>query len=124
MYSFKTCRHIMASGRNCKSPAIRGSAYCYFHGPQKRAGRASKPKESEFEIDRLDDPSCIPTIGNQILQAMAANRLSKGRASVMLQTLQTVMAGYRMVSSDALNLGTSDVSDADEAFDPPSQLKP
>jgi hypothetical protein len=105
MYTAKTCRHLMPNGRTCQSPAMRGSAYCYFHGPQNRPRRASKPTESEFEIGLLDDPSCIPIIGNQILQAMAANRLSKGRASVILQTLQTVMASYRMASNDAINFG-------------------
>jgi hypothetical protein len=115
MYSAKTCRHIMTTGRTCKSPAMRGSAYCYYHGPQKKKEHASRPTESDFKIDALDDPSCIPLIGNQILQAMAANRLSKGRASVMLQTLQTVMASYRMASSDALELNPSpdDQSDND-----------
>jgi hypothetical protein len=108
MYNFKTCRHIMPNGRTCKSPAMRGSAYCYYHGPQVKARHASKSRESEFEIESLTEPSDIPTIGNQILQAMAANRLSKGRASVMLQTLQTVMASYRMASNDAIDLGPVD----------------
>jgi hypothetical protein len=110
MYSFKTCRHIMPNGRNCKSPAMRGSAYCYFHGPQKRTQHASKPVEAELEIGPLTEPSDIPIIGSQILQAMAANRISKGRASVMLQTLQTVMASYRMAANDALDLGSDDPS--------------
>jgi hypothetical protein len=113
MYSSKTCRHIMTNGRTCKSPAMRGSAYCYYHGPQVKARHASKSKESEFEICPLDDPSSIPVIGNQILQAMAANRLSKGRASVMLQTLQTVLASYRMASDEAPSL--DDFSGAGES---------
>ena len=103
MFYSKTCRHIMTNGRTCKSPAMRGSAYCYYHGPQKSPRRVSKPAESEFEIEQITEPSDIPLIGNQILQAMAANRLSKGRASVMLQTLQTVMASYRMAANDALD---------------------
>jgi hypothetical protein len=103
MYSFKTCRHIMTNGRTCKSPAMRGSAYCYFHGPQKRATRTGKPTESEIEIQAISEPSDIPLVGNQILQAMAAKRISSSRASVMLQTLQTVMASFRMAANDALD---------------------
>jgi hypothetical protein len=126
MYSFKTCRHLMTNGRTCKSPAMRGSAYCYYHGPQKRTRRTSKPTDSEFEIDHLNDPSCVPMIGNQTLQAMAANRLSKGRASVMLQTLQIVMASYRMAFDEALSLGSSpdDFSPDDEPLDPPCRPQP
>jgi len=29
---FATCRHIMPSGLQCQSPAMRGSAFCYHHG--------------------------------------------------------------------------------------------
>jgi hypothetical protein len=114
MYSSKTCRHLMTNGRTCKSPAMRGSAYCYYHGPQERARHASKSRESEFEICPLDDPSSVPVIANQILQAMAANRLSKGRASIMLQTLQTVLASYRMASIEAANLNPDDFFEDDE----------
>ena len=117
MYYSKTCRHLMPNGRSCKSPAMRGSAYCYYHGPQVKARHASKPTELEFEIESITEPSDIPTIGNQILQAMAANRLSKGRAAVMLQTLQTVMASYRMASSEALDPSPADISSDNEPFD-------
>ncbi len=118
MYSSKTCRHLMTTGRTCKSPSMRGSAYCYYHGPQVKARHASKPREAEFEICPLDAPSSIPVIGKQILQAMAANRLSKGRASVMLQTLQTVMASYRLVSEEALHLASDEWSDGDATSRP------
>jgi len=104
MYTFKTCRHLMPNGRTCKSPAMRGSAYCYFHGPQKRTTRAGRPTESEIEIQAISEPSDIPLVGNQILQAMAAKRISSSRGAVMLQILQTVMATYRMASGEIANL--------------------
>lgn len=115
MYTFKTCRHLMPNGRTCKSPAMRGSAYCYYHGPQKQATRAGRPTESEIEIQDISEPSDIPLVGNQILQAMAAKRISSSRGAVMLQTLQTIMASYRMASKEALDLASSpdDFSDDD-----------
>ena len=103
MYTSKNCRHLMPTGRTCKSPAMRGSAYCYYHGPQKSPRRVSKVTESEFEIEPLVDPSSIPVIANQILGAMAANRISKSRAAVMFQGLQTVMASYQLASADDLD---------------------
>ena len=96
MSACKLCRHLMPTGRNCKSPAMRNSAYCYYHGPQKPPRRASKSSDMAFEIEPIYDPSSIQTIGGQILQAMAANRLSKGKAAVMLQVLQTVVAGFKL----------------------------
>ena len=99
----KLCRHIMPNGRTCKSPAMRGSAYCYFHRPQMSPRRVSRVTESDFEIDPLIDPSSIPVIGDQILRAMAANRISKSRAAVMFQGLQTIMASYRLPSPEAFD---------------------
>jgi hypothetical protein len=126
MYTAKTCRHIMPEGRTCKSPAMRGSAYCYYHGPQKPPRSVSKITEMEFEIDDLVEPSCVPIIGNQILRAMATNRLSSGRASVMLQTMQTVMAAWRMATNDALlNSGQYfALAPAGEPSDPPQSRLP
>jgi hypothetical protein len=103
VYTSKTCRYIMPTGRTCKSPAMRGSAYCYYHDPQKSPSRVSKVTESEFEIEPLTDPSSIPAIANQILLAMAANRISKSRAAVMFQGLQTVMASYQLALADDLD---------------------
>jgi hypothetical protein len=92
----KLCRHIMPTGRTCKSPAMRGNAYCYFHHPQRSSRSTPRVAELEFEIDPLIDPSSIVVIGEQILRAMAANRVSKSRAAVMFQGLQTIMASYRL----------------------------
>jgi hypothetical protein len=30
MYEFKEYRHIKSNGLKCKSPAMRGSAFCYL----------------------------------------------------------------------------------------------
>lgn len=100
MSTCKSCRHIMPTGRVCKSPAMRGSAYCYYHGPDKKTRRTSRSAELTFEIAPLTDPSCIPLIADQILRAMASNRISKGRAAVMFQGLQTVMASYRLPAAE------------------------
>ena len=109
MYHFKTCRHIMPTGLTCKSPAMRGSAYCYYHEPQKLSRRDSRTTETEIRIERVDDPSSIPLIGNQILQALAANKLSNSRAAIMLQVLHAILASFRMASADAINNYSFDI---------------
>lgn len=100
MFTFKNCRHLMPGGRTCKSPAMRGSAYCYSHGPQKATRRTPpKPKavvEEELEFEPLQDNACVAVMADRIVRALAANRISTGRAAVMLQGLQAVLASWRI----------------------------
>jgi hypothetical protein len=111
MSTAKTCRHIMPTGRTCKSPAMRGSAYCYYHhGPQKSPRRVSRAAESELEIGPVVEPSDIPPIAERILRALASNQISRGKAAIMFQGLQTILASYRMPSPDVFD---------PNPFDPP-----
>ena len=105
MSTLKSCRHIMPKGRTCKSPAMRGSAYCYYHGPQKSPRRTTRPAEEELQFEPVQDPASVSLIADRILRAMAANRISKGRAAVMFQGLQTILASYRVPAADALDPG-------------------
>jgi hypothetical protein len=119
MSAVKTCRHIMPTGRTCKSPAMRGSAYCYYHDPQKSPRRVSRATESEFEFEPIAEPACIPPIAEQILRALASNRISKGRAAVMFQGLQTILASFRMPDPDSFDPNPFDPSnDFDPNADP------
>ncbi len=103
MSTVKTCRHIMPTGRTCKSPAMRGGAYCYYHGPQKSPRRFSKPAESELEIGQIVEPADIPPIAEQILRALASNQISRGKAAIMFQGLQTILASYRIPPPDSFD---------------------
>lgn len=94
----------MPTGRICKSPAMRGSAYCYYHGPQTAPRRTSakpRPVEETLEFEPLADESSVACMANRIVHALAENRISSGRAAVMLQGLQTTLASWRMSASDA-----------------------
>ena len=98
MLTFKNCRHLMSGGRACKSPAMRGSAYCYAHTPDKVARRpVPKPQVAEDEIETvpMQDAACVVVMIDRILNALAKNRISVARASVMLQGLQTVLSSWR-----------------------------
>jgi hypothetical protein len=88
MTECKECRHIMPSGLHCKSPAIRGSVFCYFHGRPPRTSRPARPPESILEIPPvIGSRGCAPVL-HQIMQALANNRISSRRAAVLLQAVQ------------------------------------
>jgi hypothetical protein len=88
MYKYQECRHIMPSGKHCKSPAMRGSAFCYFHARAQRPKGPGRPRESRIEIPaRLDDRGIRKTL-DSILKALAAGHISARRASILLFGLQ------------------------------------
>lgn len=95
MSECKLCRHIMPTGRTCKSPAMRGSAYCYFHhGPQGSPRRASRRAtlDARLEIDPVTDPASVSLNADRILRALATNQISTSKAAILFQGLQTVLA--------------------------------
>ena len=85
---YKECRHIMPSGLHCKSPAMRGGAFCYFHGRAPRPTRPARPLESNIEVSPVDGSRGCALACNQIMQALAANRISTRRAAILLQGVQ------------------------------------
>lgn len=104
MSKCKLCRHIMATGRTCMSPAMRGSAYCYYHhGPQKSRRGASKPIDLKLELEPISDPASISFNADRILQALASNQISPSKAAIMFQGLQAVLASYRLLPVQPLD---------------------
>jgi hypothetical protein len=88
----KLCRHVMPSGLTCKAPAMRGTAFCYYHGRATRPARPVRPSEIEIELPHLIDvESCLEAI-NEIVQALAASRISSRRASILLYSVQMSLA--------------------------------
>jgi len=117
MSACKLCRHIMPTGRNCQSPAMRGSAYCCHHrGPQKSGRRASKRVETNLELAPIADPADIHLNADRILRALASNQISSSKAAILFQGLQTVLASFRMPP-----IPTPD-SPPDECMAPPQQF--
>jgi hypothetical protein len=84
---FQTCHHVMPSGLRCQSPAMRDTAFCYFH-----ARRASPPKrspaEARIELPATLDRAGIPQALRQVMNALANNQISSRRASILLYGLQ------------------------------------
>lgn len=88
MTEYKECRHIMPSGLHCKSPAMRGSVFCYFHGRPPRPAPPVRPLETRIDIPPVLNPnSALKAVGT-IIQALGANRISTRRAGLPLFGVQ------------------------------------
>jgi len=67
---------------------MRGSVFCYFHGRPPRPSRPARPLETNLEMPPvLGSRGCALAL-NQIMQALANNRISSRRAAVLLQAVQ------------------------------------
>ena len=91
MSKYQECRHVMPNGRQCQSPATRGSAFCYFHGRAihpARSARSPQPVEEMIELTPVEDSQSTVYAVNEIMQALAANQLSSRRAATLLYAVQ------------------------------------
>ena len=78
----------MPSGLSCQSPAIRGTAFCYFHGRRIPPQAKSPSTEHRVEIPTTLDRNGIPHALHSVLQGLADGRISARRASILLLGLQ------------------------------------
>ncbi len=69
-YDCKICRHLMPTGRKCKAPAMRNSAYCRHHRLDKSTRRFShrsiSPPRSNLSLmptpSMASEPSSLPFV--------------------------------------------------------------
>ena len=84
---FQTCHHVMPSGLRCQSPAMRGTAFCYFHG-RRASPPKSSPAEAHIEIPATLDRAGIPQALRRVMNALANNQIRSRRASILFYGLQ------------------------------------
>lgn len=75
----------MPSGLHGKPPAMRGSAFCYFHA---RPQRPARPREARIEMPARLNSEGTTTFIHRILQALAEGRITARRAGVLLHGIQ------------------------------------
>ncbi|SPE29632.1 hypothetical protein SBA5_700014 [Candidatus Sulfotelmatomonas gaucii] len=70
---YMACRHIKPNGLRCKSPALRGHAFCYFHAKIHNLTSNSAPRLDSIRLPVPEDPAAI-----QLSIAQIANGLLSG----------------------------------------------
>jgi hypothetical protein len=85
---FIECTHILDSGNNCKSPAVRGTSLCFQHTPHERP-QVRRPRESEpLELPNLHNKSGILVAVTQVVFALAERRIQRSEADTLLHCLK------------------------------------
>jgi hypothetical protein len=85
---FNECRHILTSGHKCKSPALRGQAFCYFHSAARRYTNTSTTSVDPLLLPSTEDTAGVQIAINQVLRALASSRIDRRHAGVYFYGLQ------------------------------------
>jgi hypothetical protein len=85
---FVECRHILTSGHKCKSPALRGQAYCYFHTADRRYATTSTAAIDPLLIPNIEDAAGVQVAINQVFRSLASRRIDRRQAGVYFYGLQ------------------------------------
>jgi hypothetical protein len=100
---FKTCNHVKENGTFCRSAALRGRDYCYFHLRLRgrRLGMAqaqSRRAPWGLDLPPLEDMHSVQVALMQVLDALAAGHLDHRRAGLLLYGLQQAATNLKSVS--------------------------
>ena len=98
--AIKLCHHIKEDGIWCKSAALHGRDYCYFHltyrGRRMRiAQHRARQKTWRLELPPLEDQNAVQVAIMQVLDAITEGRISRHDAGHVLYGLQTAASNLR-----------------------------
>jgi hypothetical protein len=88
----RNCRHTMPTGRTCQSPAMRESAYCYFHSRLHRYPHYRSPTKKQLKLLALDSPKAIQTSLADVMNSILSGRIDPRRAGKVLYGIQIAAA--------------------------------
>ncbi|HVP55812.1 MAG TPA: hypothetical protein VMU45_12545 [Candidatus Eisenbacteria bacterium] len=97
---YRTCDHLMEDGVYCSSPALRDQRYCHFHlnarARRVQAARARLHGDSRrFQMPILDNMHAVQAGIQQVLDALADDRIQNRRAGLLLYALQQAAASLK-----------------------------
>ena len=103
---YMACRHIKPNGLRCKSPAMRGHSFCYFHAKLHNRTSHDAAKFGPITLPVLEDPAAIQIAISQIFEAMLNNRIEGKLAGRLLYGLQIAS---QHAKHDFLEIGVDSV---------------
>ena len=94
------CTYIHDDGRSCRSAAVRGRNFCLFHlrhrGNLMRMAQAGAAnREFELALAALDDLAAVQSALQQVIHALAANRIDVGRARQLTSALRFYAENFK-----------------------------
>jgi hypothetical protein len=89
---YAECRHIMPRGTKCKSPALKGRPYCYYHDKLHAYTRDGlRDDKAPLCLASIEDACGIQHALTQIMGAMASGRLDSREGVRLIYGLQVAI---------------------------------
>jgi hypothetical protein len=106
---YQLCRHIKTNGLRCQSPALGGSAFCYFHARTHTMAKANSSIWENIKLPMLEDSASIQVAISQIASAFLCSRLDARHTGLLLYALQIASqnidrTSYRMNSDSVQSM--------------------
>jgi hypothetical protein len=101
--SVKYCHQIKENGTICRSAALRGRDYCYFHLRLRTrrlamAQAQSRGERWRLQLPALEDMHAVQAGLMQVMDALAADAIDARRAGLLLYGLQQASCNVRAVA--------------------------
>ena len=85
---YQLCRHIKTNGKRCQSPALLGSAYCYYHARTHAMASPNYIKFDDLKLPLLEDSASIQVAISKITAAFLCSRIDARRTGLLLYAVQ------------------------------------
>ena len=98
---YRTCDHLKEDGIYCGSPALRDQRYCYFHlNLRARRVQAARTRlhggdTRRFPLPILDNMHAVQTAIQQVVDAIADDRIDNRRAGLLLYAFQQAASSLK-----------------------------
>jgi hypothetical protein len=85
---YQLCRHIKTNGKRCQSPALVGTAFCYYHTRTHMMAAPNYLKFDDLKLPLLEDSASVQVAISKITDAFACSRIDARRAGLLLYAVQ------------------------------------
>jgi hypothetical protein len=85
---YMACRHIKPNGQRCKSPALKGTNFCYYHTHLHLLGKEPYGQYGPMRLPVPEDAASIQLSIAKITEALINDRIDTKKASRLLYALQ------------------------------------
>lgn len=98
-YSAPRCRHIMVSGTQCGSPALRNNYFCFYHQhhrPLTFKSHIGDPRlAAEITIPPFEDAHSIQSVLRQVMIMILQDKIASKTAGLLLYSLQIASSNLK-----------------------------
>ncbi|MGB8013102.1 MAG: hypothetical protein WCF68_15925 [Terriglobales bacterium] len=128
-YSDEACQQIKLDGEPCRSAALRGKKFCYYHlhsgpPPEEVSNPAAIPRV-QFHVPLLDDATSIQATISLVCEHLLHRRLEPKKAGILLYALQVASSNLgRMNNEERSQKKNGESNSANALLPPPDPASP